>query len=57
MRSAEWAPLRRTGLAAWARRPVVGSFEKGVLTRGDVLAIAVALAGLALFVIIAVSGW
>ena len=56
MRSAEWAPLRRTGLAA-ARMPVVGSFEKGVLTRGDVLAIAVALAGLALFVIIAVSGW
>lgn len=42
-------------LAAWVRRPVVDSFRWGVLTRGDVLTIAAALVGLALFVIAAVS--
>jgi hypothetical protein len=42
-------------LAAWARRPVVDSFRWGTLTRGDVLTIAAALAGLALFLIVAVS--
>jgi hypothetical protein len=42
-------------LTAWARRPVVESFQWGALTRGDVLTIAAALAGLILFVIAAVS--
>jgi hypothetical protein len=43
-------------LANWARRPVVESFKWGVLTRGDVLTIGVALACLVLFVIAAISG-
>jgi hypothetical protein len=40
-------------LAAWGRRPVVDSFRWGVLTRGDALTTAAALAALALLVIIA----
>jgi hypothetical protein len=47
-------PLRR-GLAAWVRTPVVDSFKWGVLTRGDVLTAAVAMAGFALFVVAAIS--
>jgi len=43
-------------LAAWTRRPVVESFKWGVLTRGDILTIAVALAFLVLFVIAGISG-
>jgi hypothetical protein len=42
-------------LAAWARRPVVDSFTRGPLTRGDVLTLAAALVGLALFVIAALT--
>jgi hypothetical protein len=48
-------PLRRR-LADWVRRPVIDSFKCGALTRGDVLAAAVAMAGFALFVIAAISG-
>jgi hypothetical protein len=42
-------------VADWTRRPVVDSFRWGALTRGDLVTIAVALAGLALFVIAAIS--
>jgi hypothetical protein len=37
------------------RTPVVDSFKWGVLTRGDVLTAAVAMAGFALFVVAAIS--
>jgi hypothetical protein len=42
-------------LADWARRPVVDSFQWGVLTRGDLLTIALPLTGLVLVVIAALS--
>jgi hypothetical protein len=43
-------------MGAWVRRPVIDSFRWGVLTRGDVVTAAVAMAGFALFVIAAISG-
>jgi hypothetical protein len=45
--------LRRR-LAAWVQRPVVESFRWGGLTGGDVLTVAVAVAGLVLVLIAAI---